>query len=121
MCLRGGRASLNGIVAMNVVRMIKFFAWEKRIESQLAEKRNEELACIKRSKLLTIVNVNIKYVCSESDLSMCVSYMCAVQRPHTLGDDGVHLCYLRESIDLQPSSMLIVCYVDIGHEASTDR
>lgn len=45
--------------------MIKFFAWEKRIESQLAEKRNEELVCIKRSKLLTIVNDNIKYACLE--------------------------------------------------------
>ena len=56
---------LNCMVAMHVVRMIKFFAWEKRIENQLVEKRNDELTWIKRSKLLTVVNDNIKCVHSK--------------------------------------------------------
>lgn len=60
------RMWLNVMLAMHVVRMIKFFAWEKRIEDQLADKRDDELTWIKRSKLLTVVNDNIKYVCIET-------------------------------------------------------
>ncbi|KZT67065.1 P-loop containing nucleoside triphosphate hydrolase protein [Daedalea quercina L-15889] len=57
---------------MNVVRMIKFFAWEGHIEQQLAEKRNDELAWIKRSKLLTIINDNLNDIVPL--LTMVVTY-----------------------------------------------
>ncbi|KAH9922662.1 multidrug resistance-associated ABC transporter [Fomitopsis serialis] len=58
--------------AMNVVRMIKFFAWERRIEQQLSEKRNEELMWIRRSKLLSIINDNLNDLIPL--LTMVVTY-----------------------------------------------
>ncbi|TFY61054.1 hypothetical protein EVJ58_g4753 [Rhodofomes roseus] len=58
--------------AMNVVRMIKFFAWEEHIEQQLSEKRNDELAWIKRSKLLNIINDNLNDLIPL--LTMIVTY-----------------------------------------------
>ncbi|KAI9056602.1 multidrug resistance-associated ABC transporter, partial [Trametes sanguinea] len=40
---------------MNVIRMIKLFGWEPRIAAQLGKKREEELAAVRKSKLLTLL------------------------------------------------------------------
>ncbi|CDO76129.1 hypothetical protein BN946_scf184876.g22 [Trametes cinnabarina] len=39
---------------LNVIRMIKLFGWESRIAAQLDKKREEELAAVRKSKLLTL-------------------------------------------------------------------
>ncbi|QRW00074.1 ABC transporter transmembrane region [Ceratobasidium sp. AG-Ba] len=46
----------------NVIRMIKLFAWEKRVKEQVEEKRDEELCWYKKRQLLVLANNNIKWV-----------------------------------------------------------
>ena len=41
---------------MNVIRMIKLFGWEPKVNDQIAEKREEELVFIGRYKLLELSN-----------------------------------------------------------------
>lgn len=60
-------------LAMNVIRMIKLFGWEPRMNNEISEKRDEELRVIKKRQLLELLNNNIKYViivyCSERPLT----------------------------------------------------
>lgn len=47
---------------MNVVRMIKLFAWEPRIKQKLLEKREEELKWVKKRQFLQLLNMSLKCV-----------------------------------------------------------
>ncbi|QRW00073.1 ABC transporter transmembrane region [Ceratobasidium sp. AG-Ba] len=47
---------------MNVIRMIKLFGWEKKVEKQIEEKRNEELRWFRKRQLLDLVNGCINYI-----------------------------------------------------------
>ncbi|KAK0198511.1 hypothetical protein F5146DRAFT_1100167 [Armillaria mellea] len=47
---------------MNVLRMIKLFGWEKKMDDKIAEKRDEELVWIKRRKMLDLLNGTINFV-----------------------------------------------------------
>ncbi|QRV86037.1 ABC transporter transmembrane region [Ceratobasidium sp. AG-Ba] len=47
---------------MNVIRMIKLFGWEKKVEKQIEEKRNEELRWFRKRQLLDLVNSYINYI-----------------------------------------------------------
>lgn len=47
---------------MNMLRMVKLFAWEPKIKQKMLEKREEELKWIKRRQLLQLLNMNLKYV-----------------------------------------------------------
>ena len=53
---------------MNVIRMIKLFGWEPRVNDQLAGKREDELRYQRKYRLLELSNGMIKYVifCVES-------------------------------------------------------
>lgn len=107
---------------MHVVRMIKFFAWEKRIESQLAEKRNEELTWIRRSKLLTVVNDNIKYVHTNT---MRLPVVLTVSRFSDFIPMLTMVVTYATFVSSQPLNMhaglfLIMCREDIGYEAFVD-
>ena len=46
---------------MNVIRMIKLFGWEPRIKEQLLQKRAEELAYVKKSKIIKMVTGYVTY------------------------------------------------------------
>ena len=48
---------------MNVLRMIKLFGWESKINLRIADKREEELKSIQWSKILDLCNNNLKCVC----------------------------------------------------------
>ena len=48
--------------AMNVLRMVKMFGWEKRMNERVAEKREEELEYLWKRQLLNLANGTIKYV-----------------------------------------------------------
>lgn len=50
------------ISAMNVIRMIKLFGWEPKMNKQIDEKRQEELKFIKTRQLLDVSNGTLKYV-----------------------------------------------------------
>ena len=47
---------------MNVLRMVKLFGWEKKMESRIAEKREEELVWIKRRQYLDLLNGIVRWV-----------------------------------------------------------
>jgi len=47
---------------MNVLRMIKLFAWEPKIKQQMLEKREEELKWVKKRQLLQLLNMTLKCV-----------------------------------------------------------
>ncbi|KAF8832671.1 hypothetical protein HHX47_DHR1001791 [Lentinula edodes] len=48
--------------SMNVLRMIKLFGWESKMESRIAEKRDEELVWIRRRQILEMINGIITYI-----------------------------------------------------------
>jgi hypothetical protein len=50
---------------MNVLRMIKLFGWEKKMNEKVAEKRDEELIWIWRRQVLDLINGNLKLVSSQ--------------------------------------------------------
>jgi hypothetical protein len=45
---------------MNVLRMIKLFGWESKMNERLADKRKEELVWLWKRKLLDLLTNNIK-------------------------------------------------------------
>ena len=45
---------------MNVLRMVKLFGWEQKINNRVAEKRDDELKFIKRRQLLNLLNNVLK-------------------------------------------------------------
>ncbi|KAH7903194.1 ABC transporter type 1, transmembrane domain-containing protein [Hygrophoropsis aurantiaca] len=47
---------------MNVLRMIKLFGWEPKMDKKITEKREEELGWIWKQKILEMANTNLKYV-----------------------------------------------------------
>jgi len=47
-------------LAMNVLRMIKLFGWEKKMNEQIREKREVELTWIWKFKLLDLANNALK-------------------------------------------------------------
>ncbi|KDQ18018.1 hypothetical protein BOTBODRAFT_155037 [Botryobasidium botryosum FD-172 SS1] len=57
---------------LNVMRMIKLFAWERKIYKQMAEMRDQELVWVKRKKMLMLLN-NILTFCLPL-LAMVVTF-----------------------------------------------
>jgi hypothetical protein len=49
---------------MSVLRMIKLFGWESKMNQRLADRREDELQWIWKQNLLEIANGLIKYVIS---------------------------------------------------------
>ncbi|KAI0258755.1 hypothetical protein BC834DRAFT_974824 [Gloeopeniophorella convolvens] len=46
---------------MGVMRMVKLFGWEPRVNQNIAEKRAEELKWVRKKKLLNLANLMINY------------------------------------------------------------
>ncbi|KAI3622081.1 atp-binding cassette transporter [Moniliophthora roreri] len=59
---------------MNVLRMIKLFGWERKMESRISDKREEELVWIKRKQYLELLNGTINYVIPI--LTMVATFSC---------------------------------------------
>ncbi|KAG5728585.1 ATP-binding cassette transporter abc4 [Termitomyces sp. T112] len=47
---------------MNVLRMIKLFGWEKKMEQKIAEKREKELVWIWKRQILDMINGNLNFL-----------------------------------------------------------
>ena len=47
---------------MNVLRMIKLFGWERKVNEQAEEKREEELRLLRKRRLLELASKNLKWV-----------------------------------------------------------
>lgn len=47
---------------MNVLRMVKLFGWEKKLNARIADKREEELVWIKKKQLLELLMGSLKCV-----------------------------------------------------------
>lgn len=50
----------NDGTALNVLRMIKLFGWEKKMNDRIAAKREEELDLIKKRQFLDLLNNTFK-------------------------------------------------------------
>lgn len=53
---------LTCFLAMNVLRMIKLFGWERKMTEKVAEKREEELRWLWKRQILDLINGNLKCV-----------------------------------------------------------
>lgn len=49
------RGSETALAVLNVIRMIKMFGWEPRMEEQLGKKREEELKYLRKANILDVV------------------------------------------------------------------
>ncbi|GJJ15091.1 hypothetical protein Clacol_009366 [Clathrus columnatus] len=47
---------------LSVARMIKLFGWEDKVSKQIEEKREAELAVLKKRQMLSILNGNVNYL-----------------------------------------------------------
>ena len=47
---------------LSVIRMVKLFGWENKVNEQIAEKRDSELSFLKKRRLLELLNNNIKWL-----------------------------------------------------------
>ncbi|KAH7913221.1 hypothetical protein BJ138DRAFT_1059515 [Hygrophoropsis aurantiaca] len=47
---------------MNILRMIKLFGWEPKMDQKITEKREEELGWIWKQKVLELINNNLNFV-----------------------------------------------------------
>lgn len=47
-------------LAMNVIRMIKLFGWERKVNEKIAEFREAELTWIWKKQILELLNNSIK-------------------------------------------------------------
>ncbi|KAI0258861.1 P-loop containing nucleoside triphosphate hydrolase protein [Gloeopeniophorella convolvens] len=60
---------------MGVMRMIKMFSWEPRVEENINSKRKDELRWIRRQKLLSFFNVMLK--CSKMLATFITYFLCS--------------------------------------------
>lgn len=50
--------------AMNVLRMVKLFGWETKMNVRITEKRNTEIEWIRKQQILNLISHNLKWVLS---------------------------------------------------------
>ncbi|KZV91873.1 hypothetical protein EXIGLDRAFT_675729 [Exidia glandulosa HHB12029] len=46
---------------VGLLRMIKLFAWERKIKERIAEKREDELTWIRKTRTMTLINMNLNF------------------------------------------------------------
>lgn len=51
---------IHDVLVMNVLRMIKMFGWEKKMDEKVSEKREAELKWIWRRQLLDLISATLK-------------------------------------------------------------
>jgi hypothetical protein len=78
---------------MNVLRMIKLFAWEAKVNQRMYEKREDELLWTKKRQFLQLLNMNAKYV-RMSRRFVCI--LTAMQLHFAPLDNGCHILLLCE-------------------------
>jgi len=83
---------------MNVLRMIKLFAWEGKVKHRMYEKREDELLWTKKRQFLQLLNMNAKYVCMPPQF---VSILTAMQLHFAPIDNDRHFLFLREWTDVR--------------------
>ena len=79
---------------MNVIRMIKLFGWEPKMQERLAQARNSELKLIWTRQMLDILNGTLKYG-KPADFSRHMSDRVFIKLPYShldYGRDIHHLC-----------------------------
>lgn len=87
---------------MSVIRMIKLFGWEKKIQSQIEEKREAELQWYRKREVLGLINNDIKWVFSpvgrgranalvkpytssnRDDHYLCITYLVVQATSHSI-------------------------------------
>ena len=57
---------------MNLIRMIKLFAWEPKIIEKLSKKREDELVWFRKRQILELINMNLKYAAFETSFTRSI-------------------------------------------------
>ncbi|KAG9118709.1 hypothetical protein FRC07_006646, partial [Ceratobasidium sp. 392] len=52
----------NVVESINLIRMVKMFAWESKIKTQVAEKREDELILYRRRQYLGLINIQANFL-----------------------------------------------------------
>jgi hypothetical protein len=65
--------ALFSLLVMQVLRMIKLFGWEKKMEEKVYEKRQEELVWIKKRQFVEVLSGIVKYVAFFSVLTELIT------------------------------------------------
>ncbi|EIM89359.1 P-loop containing nucleoside triphosphate hydrolase protein, partial [Stereum hirsutum FP-91666 SS1] len=66
---------------LNILRMIKLFGWESKINERISDKRTDELRLIRRGQLLALVSRSLNYIIPP--LTMIATYSIYVSLPPT--------------------------------------
>jgi hypothetical protein len=82
---------------MNVLRMIKFFAWESKMEERIKEKRTEELGWIKKKIFMDLLNGMLKYALVHWFIHCLIS---STQLPHPSFNYALNICNIPKSSGL---------------------
>ncbi|KAG8716581.1 hypothetical protein FRC09_015535 [Ceratobasidium sp. 395] len=65
------------VESINLIRMIKMFAWERKIKTQVTEKREEEIRSYKKRQYLGLVNI-------QANFMIPIAVMITTYATHTL-------------------------------------
>jgi hypothetical protein len=69
---------------MNVLRMVKLFGWERKMNERVGARRADELRLILKRKLLELANGNLNYVIPLSHMLVSFSvYTLVMKKPLT--------------------------------------
>ncbi|KAG8879706.1 hypothetical protein FRB97_001503 [Tulasnella sp. 331] len=61
--------------SISMIRMIKLFAWESKIEKQITEKREEELFYVKKRQLLNLFNMNLNTIAAKVSMDRVNAFL----------------------------------------------
>jgi hypothetical protein len=98
--------------------MIKLFGWGKRVQQDIAAKREEELKSVEKRAIWSMVVYNVKYV--DCSVPCPLSHLSQAQLYHTIRAYDCDVCYLRAlSRDLLSMDQLN-SLLDTDHEANAN-
>lgn len=103
---------------MNVLRMIKLFGWETKMNEKIAEKREDELRYIWKQRILEVCTVNLKFVLLGSTPPRCSLCAPSLIIP-VMAMIATYATYVRYRLTL-PVKRPNRRFLDVGHEARLD-
>ena len=92
---------------MNVLRMIKLFGWEPKINAQIAEKREEELVYIKKRQLLDLLTGTLKYDPYFMHYVLLTTFLQLYYSPDHYDSDFLGLCLYLSLSNLHSTEFLL--------------
>ncbi|KAF9802245.1 hypothetical protein IEO21_09909 [Rhodonia placenta] len=77
--------------ALGVIRMVKLFGWESHLMRQISKKREDELAWLRKSRLLDLLNSVVGYFIPL--LTMMITYWTYMDLAFSMLTDQIHMAF----------------------------